>query len=142
MPRLQIIFFYLLMLSIFLFRDEVLIQTYFLRIFERAFTSVVILFIILEQCFSENSFYKMGSFKTVSRLGIFTYGLYCLHFIIISATAAVLKKLGMENNIWQVLVLQTSISLVITVIAAKLSFRYFENPFLKVKDRFGYILKK
>lgn len=142
LPRVLIIFLYLLMLSIFLFRDEVLLQTYFLRIFERGFTSAVILFIILEQCFSENSFYKMGSFKTVSRLGIFTYGLYCLHFIIISATAAVLKKLGMENNIWQVLVLQTSISLVITVIAAKLSFRYFENPFLKVKDRFGYILKK
>lgn len=142
MPRWQIISVYMILAAIFLFRDEFLLGTYFLRIFERAFISTIILIVILEQCFSENSFYKMNSFKDISRLGIFTYGLYCLHFIIISAVAASLKKLGFENHLWQVLFLQTIISLTITIIAAKLSFKYFENPFLKIKDRFGYILKK
>ncbi len=142
MPRGLIIFFYILLLGIFFFRDEFLLNTYYLRIFERAFVSSIILIIILEQCFSENSFYKMNSFRRLSRLGIFTYGLYCLHFIVISAVAAVLKKLNMENHMWQVFILQPVISLTITIIAAKLSFKYFENPFLKMKDRFGYILKK
>ena len=141
MPRSLIVFFYILLFSIFFFRDEILLETYYLRIFERAFVSTVILIIILEQCFSENSFYKMNSFRKISRLGIFTYGLYCLHFIIISAVSAVLKKVNMENYMWQVFILQPAISLIITIIAAKLSFKYFENPFLKMKDRFGYIIK-
>lgn len=142
MPRSLIVFFYVLLFAIFFFRDEVLLSTYYLRIFERAFISTVILIIILEQCFSNNSFYKMNTFRRLSRLGIITYGLYCLHFIVISAVAAVMKKLNMENHIWQVFIIQPILSLAITIIAAKLSFKYFENPFLKMKDRFGYILKK
>ena len=142
MPRKLIVFLYLLLFAIFFFRDEFLLSSYYLRIFERAFISTVILMIILEQCFSENSFFKMNTFKRLSRLGIFTYGLYCLHFIIISAVSAIMKKLNMENHMWQVFIIQPAISLTVTIIAAKLSFKYFENPFLKMKDKFGYILKK
>ncbi len=142
MPRALIIIIYLLLAAIFLFRDEYLLQTHTIRIFERLFTAITILFVILEQCFSKNSFYKMASLRSITKLGIYTYGLYCLHFIFISAVQGVTKKLGLNTEVWQVLFLETTISLAITIIVAKISFKYFESPFLKMKDRFGYILKK
>lgn len=84
----------------------------------------------------------MASLRSITKLGIYTYGLYCLHFIFISAVQGLTKKLGLNTEVWQVLFLETTISLAITIIVAKISFKYFESPFLKMKDRFGYILKK
>lgn len=142
LPRTVIIIIYLLLAAIFLFRDEFLLETHLVRVFERLITATTILMVILEQCFSKNSFYKMASLKSISKLGIYTYGLYCLHFIFISAVQGVTRKLGWNTELWQVLFLETAISLTITIIVAKLSYKYFESPFLRLKDRFGYILKK
>ncbi len=142
MPRILIILIYLLLVAIFILRDEFLLQNHTIRIFERFLTALTILFVILEQCFSKNSFYKMASLRSITKLGIYTYGLYCLHFIFISAVQGVTKKLGLNTELWQVLVLETTVSLAITIIVAKISFRYFESPFLKMKDRIGYVLKK
>lgn len=142
LPRAAIVLIYLLIVAEFLFRDEFLLQNHYIRIFERLFIAVTILFVILEQCFSEHSLFKLSALKTISKLGVITYGLYCIHFIIISATTAITKKLGLNTQVWQVLLLEPAISLTITIILAKLSFKYFEMPFLKMKDKFGYILKK
>ena len=142
LPRAAIVAIYIVLIGIFLFRDEFLLENSTIRIFERLLTAVTILLVILEQCFSKNSFYKMSSLKSITKLGIYTYGLYCLHFIFISAVQGITKKLGLNSELWQVLFLETTISLAITVVVAKLSFKYFETPFLRMKDRFGYILKK
>lgn len=136
-----IVLIYVLLISIFLFRDDVLLQNNVVKVFERAFIACVMLLVILEQCFSNNSFYKMSSFKSVTRLGIYTYGLYCVHFLVISLTMGVTKKLGLNTSLWQVLILEPAIALTITIIIAKLSYKYFESPFLKFKDRFSFITK-
>jgi peptidoglycan/LPS O-acetylase OafA/YrhL len=140
-PRWLIILIYLTLISVFLFRDEFMLQNHTLRIFERAFTSVVMLLVILEQCYSKNSFFKMSKFRLPSKLGLVTYGLYCLHFIIISLTVTLTNKFGLNTHTWQVIILETGISLVLTVIISWFSFKYFEAPFLKLKDRFGYFKK-
>ncbi len=142
LPKVSIFFIYLLLVLLFLFRDEWLLGNHYIRIFERAVIAVSILLVILEQCFSKHSLFKLSALKTISKLGIITYGLYCIHFIIISATTAITKKLGINTQVWQVLFLEPAISITITIMLAKISFRYFEFPFLKMKDRFGYILKK
>lgn len=142
LPRVFIIFIYLVLISILLWRDELLINNYYVRIFERLFIAVTILMVILEQCFSERSWYKMGSLKRISLLGIYTYGLYCLHFIVISGVQGVTAKVGLNTQLWQVLLMEPAISLSITIVIAILSFKYFETPFLRWKDRFGYIHKK
>lgn len=141
LPRYFLVMIYFLLAGILLFRDEVLLNTDLLRVFERAFISVVMLFVILEQCFSENSFFKMSKFKIPSKLGLATYGLYCLHFMIISGTNGVTKITGLNKNVWQVLVLETTLALMLTIIVSWISFKYFETPFLKLKDRFGYFKK-
>ena len=138
LSKSQIIAIYLLLLLVFLFRDEVLFSNYIIRIFERLFISIIILAVILEQNYSKNSLFKLSKLKTISKLGIITYGLYCLQFIGILSTTTVSRLLGLNTSLWQVLLLETSIALSVTIILARLSYIYFESPFLKLKKRFAY----
>ena len=142
LPKGLIILTYIIFFSIFLFRDELLLENYYIRIFERIITAFVILIIIMEQCFADHSFYKMGNFKLVSGLGLITYSLYCIHFMVISATNGIMAKFGWNHQAWQIIFIHTSVALLITVIASKISYKYFESPFLKLKDKFSYITKK
>lgn len=132
---------YLAFFSIFFFREQLFWSTYYFRIFERLIIALVILLIILEQNFSLNSFYKMGRFKTLSRLGTISYGLYCLHFIGILITLQISKRLHMNDTLWKVMLLETGVALFITILISRFSYTYFERFFLKIKDRFAYITK-
>src|SRR5690606_19795586 len=114
LPKAIIVSIYILLIAIFLFRDEVLLQNEVVKVFERAFIACVMLLVILEQCFSKHSFYKMSSLKTITKLGIYTYGLYCLHFMIISILQGVTKKFGLNTSLWQVLILEPALALTIT----------------------------
>jgi peptidoglycan/LPS O-acetylase OafA/YrhL len=136
-----IILIYIVFFCIFIFRDEVLFSNYVLRVFERSIISIVILAIILEQNYSQNSFFKLSKFTTISKLGMITYGLYCLHFIGILITTNLTKLLGFNTNLWQVMLVDTSLALVITILISKVSYKYYEKPFLKWKDKFAYTTK-
>jgi peptidoglycan/LPS O-acetylase OafA/YrhL len=142
LPRLAIIGIYACFVFVFLFRDEFLLSSYGLRIFERLLISSIMLLIILEQCYCRNSFYKMQNFKIPSRLGVITYGLYCLHFIIISLTLGATQLLGLNDSVWEVVFLETIIGLLITIAVSLFSYRFFEKPFLKLKDKFAFTNKK
>ncbi len=138
LPKWFIITIYIAFAFVFLYRDEFLLSSYWLRIFERLIISGIMLMIILEQCFAKNSFYKMSSFKISSRLGLVTYGLYCIHFIIISIIVGITKKLGINRQVWQVVFMEPAISLLITIPVCLLSYHYFEKPFLKLKEKFSF----
>lgn len=142
LKREVIIVVYIMFILIFFLRDEVLLNTVGINIFERAFIALVILFIILEQCFSQNSIIKFGRFKLLSALGKKTYGMYCLHFIAILITLKTMGFLGLNQKLWQVLILETLTALVLTVIISFISFKVLESPFLKVKKRFAPFIKK
>ncbi len=147
LPKWFIICGYIVFIIVFLFRSKFLLSTYWLRIFERSFISCIMLFIILEQCYASNSFYKMGNLKWATRLGVITYGLYCLHFIIISAVIGLFKWMGWNNEIWEVLILETIVSLSASIIVSLFSYRYFEQSFLRLKENFygpanNYSMKK
>jgi len=129
---------YMLFTAMFLFRDEVLFATFAIRIFERALIAIVIILIILEQSYAKNSLFKLSNFKTISKLGVITYGLYCLHFIGILTTTTITNKLGINTQLWQILLVDTTIALVITILLSKISYKYYEKPFLKFKERFSF----
>jgi len=141
LSKTQIMMIYLLFAGIFFFRDELLIINPTVRIFERVFIALCILLIILEQTFSENSLFKMSNFKTVSRLGVITYGLYCLHFVGILLAINITKIAGINTSVWQVFFIDTPLALVFSIIISKVSYRYYESPFLKLKERFAFITK-
>ena len=139
--KYQIAIIYILFAVIFLFRKELLMSISTIRIFEREFIAIIILLIILEQCFAKNSLFKMKNLKLISNLGTITYGLYCLHFIGILITINITRMLGINTQLWQVICIDMPASLIITILIAKFSYRIYENPFLRLKERFAYFSK-
>lgn len=72
--------------------------------------------------------------KVFDFLGKISYGLYLYHGICIVLTINILLKFGIYNNI---VVYITSI--VLTIVTAYLSYRYFERFFLKFKNKFTIV---
>ena len=89
-------------------------------------------FVIIEQNFSPNSFFKMGKFKLLTWLGKISYGLYLTHMIGINIALLILKDFV---NIWCLILL----SLFFTITISYLSYYYFEAYFLKLKKSFSKI---
>ena len=139
--RLWIALLYLVVGLIYFLRDDFLLYTYPVQIAERSLIAVIFLFVILEQNYSDQSFFKMKNFKLFSRLGVITYGLYCLHFIGILIATTVTSRLSWNTHLWQVFFLDTSLALFITICISSLSYRFFELPFLKMNARISYISK-
>ena len=138
LPKQAIFFIYILFVFVFLFRDEFMLSNFWLRVLERPIISGIMLCIILEQCFAKNSFYKMARFKWASRLGIITYGLYCIQVFVISITRGLTKMAGLNKQVWQVVFLETIVSLLISIGVGLISYRFLETPFLRLKDKFQY----
>jgi peptidoglycan/LPS O-acetylase OafA/YrhL len=106
---------------------------------DRAVIATLILFIILEQNYAERSLFKLGRFRMLTSLGRISYGLYCLHFIGILITLTLTKHLGLNTHFWQIALIEVPVSLLLTVGFARLSYRYFESPFLVLKVRYAHV---
>lgn len=142
LPKIAIVLIYTMFFGIFFFRDELLYANHTIRIVERMFIAVIIALIILEQNYGKHSLFKMSRFKQITSLGQISYSMYCLQFIGILAALQLTSRLGLNQELWQVLILETIIALTITIVISKMSYRYFERPFLKLKNRFSYITKE
>lgn len=141
LAKWQILSLYFLFLFMFFFRDD-FFQTHFLiRVFERSLLAVLILAVILEQNYSDNSLFKFSKFKIVSRLGVISYGLYCFHFIGILIAINITRKMNLNSELWQVLLIDTTIALLFTIVISYVSYRFFEKPFLTLKNRFSTIIR-
>lgn len=70
-------------------------------------------------------------FRPLARTGAISYGLYVFHIHTIAAADAAISKLGLDNDL-AVFVVGYGLAFV----AAELSFRFFEMPFLRLKKRF------
>jgi peptidoglycan/LPS O-acetylase OafA/YrhL len=132
---------YMAFIAMFFFRDEMIYYLPFTKVFERSFIAIIILFIILEQTYSKASWIKMSKLRIFSNLGRITYGLYCLHFIAILIVISITRKLHMNTEFWQVMILETVLALGTSILISMVSYRFFEKPFLKLKNRFAYIIK-
>ena len=135
----QIGIIYLAFTLVFFFRAQLFYELYAIRVIERSVIAFVILLIILEQCYARNSFFKLSNFRLISGLGIISYGLYCFHLIGILFAKTVTHILGYNTELWQVLLLIPAVALIISIAISKVSYVYFEKPFLKLKDeRFSW----
>ncbi|WZO95854.1 acyltransferase [Isosphaeraceae bacterium EP7] len=66
------------------------------------------------------------------RIGVISYGMYLYHMFVIALVAALVKRASLPQ-----FVVPFVLSLALTVLVAELSFRYYETPFLRLKDRLG-----
>lgn len=140
-PKWAWILLYLLVFVTYFFRKEIFYNGSFLLAFDRMFMAILFATVILEQNFAQNSLFKLSRFKIISKLGTYTYGLYCLHMIGILIAAKGLAKLGWNKTVYQVVFVEGILSLLITILLAIISYHFFESKFLKLKDKFARITK-
>lgn len=140
-PRLFIIAAYSLIAFVLLFRVDFLFSTPEIRIFERLFISLLFLFVILEQNYAKKSIFKFGKSKLITKLGVISYGLYIYHFLGIIITIKLTNAIGFNTSLWQVVFLETTIALLLTVFFSYLSYNLVEKPILKLKKSFTPVKK-
>lgn len=69
-------------------------------------------------------------FAPLRRLGQVSYGIYLFHLLLLPAAAAIAHRLGTTSHI-----ALFAVCLGVTWAAAEVSFRFFETPFLRWKER-------
>lgn len=141
LPKATIALLYILTLAYIIFKQEIF-ATSTMLILKRIIMASTFILIILEQNFSKKSLFKVGDWKIISRLGKYTYGLYCLHGIGILISVTLLSKLSLNHSSWQIWFLQLPISFILSLIISYISYRYFESWFLKLKVKFSHITKE
>jgi peptidoglycan/LPS O-acetylase OafA/YrhL len=104
----------------------------------RIFTGVFFCFILIEQCFAPNSFFKFSNLKTITALGKYTYALYMLHPIGIQTSIIIFRLLSIQRDenlfygLFYVL-LAFAVSMTLSI----LSFLFVEKYFLNKRKLFN-----
>ena len=130
----NIIIYTVLVLSIVFFHqlNEIKIFT----IFSRLYFSILFALYIIEQSYGQHRIFEPGKSIILNYLGKISYGLYCFHGVVITILIKLLEQLHFTETYWHVFLLYPLIILVFSILFAHLSFRYFENYFLKLKAKF------
>jgi peptidoglycan/LPS O-acetylase OafA/YrhL len=104
--------------------------------FEALIFSGFFSFIILEQNFGTNSFYKFGKIRFLTKLGKMSYGLYAYHMLTFPLAFLIAAKLDLQSDSFLSYLIKISTSFIITIIVSYLSYHYFEKKFLSLKRHF------
>ena len=94
-------------------------------------------YVILDQAFNMTNKIKLEKFKSITRLGKYTYGMYLLHPIPLLFSKHILDYVNLsykQNLIVSILLFTATMSL--TILMSYLSYHYFESYFLKMKKKF------
>ncbi len=72
--------------------------------------------------------------KSMAYIGVVSYGMYMLNTLVLDCLKPILNRFGPHHPL-----LQFPIALACTILAAGLSYRFLETPFLKLKERFSQL---
>ncbi|PWL28228.1 MAG: hypothetical protein DCO96_09650 [Fluviicola sp. XM-24bin1] len=107
-----------------------------LIVIEKLILGFFFVYVILDQTFGTRSFFKADKVPFLFKLGTVSYGFYMYHCIVIFYVQQLFKEMGWtENPVWFVIFFL--VSLVLTAIISDVSYRFIENPILKLKKRFN-----
>lgn len=101
------------------------------KLFSNEIASFFFCSLIINVAANKNTFLKLEN-KVFHYLGKISYGIYMYHSIIIIAMVNLFRKFHLGHNIIEILGLHL-LCLIITVGISAVSYRYFENIFLKLK---------
>jgi peptidoglycan/LPS O-acetylase OafA/YrhL len=99
----------------------------------------VVMTLLLAACVirEDNALNRVLGFPWLRRIGVISYGMYLYHeFAAHAARVALVKAFGSERA--APMGLFFVLTLLLTIVAAELSYRFYETPFLKLKDRLGH----
>lgn len=133
LKKWQIVLFYLVAGIIFLIEGHLFKG--FLFTFERFVPGAIFAFIILEQVYAKNSFYKIDKVPYFFSSGELTYGFYIFHCIFIYYWGIFFKNHGYTEHLWQFILFVLTV-FVSTYALAWISLHYFERPILALKKYF------
>jgi peptidoglycan/LPS O-acetylase OafA/YrhL len=133
--RLYPIAIYAIGFALLFFRKEIFVHPA-LVMAERLIYALFFGFIIFEQCYFSNSFYKMEKFRLAGYWGKYTYALYCLHIPAMVFTEGFAMMAGAATSPWWLLWGKTVSTLLLSLAFSKLSYRFIERPFLRLKTSF------
>jgi peptidoglycan/LPS O-acetylase OafA/YrhL len=106
----------------------------------RLFISFFIACFIAAQAMTQSeSFMNLKNLSFASSWGKYTYGIYLIHPIIITAISVIVKLLQIPEDSFMSRLFIGIVICLITLIISRLSYKYFEMPFLRLKDRFGFL---
>jgi peptidoglycan/LPS O-acetylase OafA/YrhL len=105
-------------------------------IVEKLFYAFILSFFIFEQNFCENSFFKFGKLKSITYLGVISYGLFCFHEIGLLIGNRVILHFGWVDNVWIFLTIKPLVAFLFIWPLSHLSWNYFEKPVLRLKKHF------
>lgn len=135
MKRRQIFSIYLIGMALIILRDYIFINPV-LAVIERIVFALFFAFVLLEQSFAQNSFFKAGNFIILSKTGKFTYGLYCLHIPAMVIVTGMTMVWQQHENYWSLLIIIPLATLILSFAFSLLAYYGIEKHFLKIKDKF------
>lgn len=97
--------------------------------------SLLFAFVIFDQTYSRHPLFEMRRNGLLSAWGKYTYGLYCFHVPALALTLKFFQRFGALPPACSALIPLTGFCMSLAL--AYLSFRFFESPFLKLKERFS-----
>jgi len=133
-PAFTWIVLYLLLFLSLLFYDSVFTGRLAVSL-ERAWFALLFALVIMEQSYALHSPVKLGKWQILNYLGKRSYGLYCYHGIVLTGATWLLSAYPSWNGMFLKLVIPVVLFL-FTTFAASVSYRFFEKPFLQMKQRY------
>lgn len=95
-------------------------------------------YIILSVAAAERSYLRMEGPRW-THLGNISYGIYATHWIILVGLGWLLKHMSVAPNGWAVNLCLYGLSLPLVIGLATLSYRFYESPFIRLKERFQLV---
>ena len=102
---------------------------------EKVVISLFFAFVILEQVYSDHSFYKIDKVPYFFQSGKLTYGFYMFHCVFIYYWSIFFANNGFTDSVWQ-FILYILVVFISTYATAYLSMKYFEKSLLSLKRYF------
>lgn len=124
----------------------ILINGYFFRsvisdLSGRLITGVFVAWIIMDQNFCNSKSWKLSYFKTLSKWGTYTYGMYLLHQVSLLIVINGYQLFNIEAVYFFTKIIKAIIVFGLTLLLSYISYHFFEKRFLRLKNRFAYFTK-
>lgn len=106
---------------------------------EKTWIPLLFLLAVAYQTFRSKGLFALANRKILNYFGKISYGLYCFHGLVIAVLINALQLMGFDYPPLSpvvALVLFPVMSLGITLLLAHWSYRWFEEPILRYKNRF------
>ncbi len=80
--------------------------------------------------------FRISDTNILSKLGVYTYGFYIYHTLVINLLLRVFEKFGLKVDSLGIAIMYVSLAFVVSITISMLSYHLFEKQFLKLKAKF------